>query len=752
MKACKLIGTAVSLFFLTIVGAAQVPLLHQGLIPPSIAPGSSSFTLTVHGANFGSAAVVNWNGSPRLTEIISSNQLRATINAADVGKGQTANVTVTNPGAGGGTSNVVYFPVTRPLTSIGFAFSPMYLISFNTQGMVAGDFNGDGLLDLAYAEQNNNLHVSLGKGNGTFQGAISGGAMLTPVATGDFNNDGKLDLVGNGYGLAVALGTGNGTFSVTAILNSSTEYPNTAVADFNHDGKLDVIVPGYSGWQVYFGNGDGTFTAGAQNATEVEFSSFAVGDFNGDGYVDVAGLGYSKGLVLNVFLNNGDGTFHSSGMQYNAGGAVFAADMNNDGILDLVAGPPAVTFLGNGDGTFSTVGGYTVSSGPIAGTEDFTGDGILDVGTSIDPVVVLPGTGNGEFSTAWVFYPFVVGGGPGVVGDFNNDGHMDIIADQGNGTAEVAVQIPVTLQPNEMSFAAQNVGTTSFPQNVPFVNTGWGSITINSITVGGTNGASFAQTNNCPAVLQANATCNISVTFSPKKGGNLAGTLIVNYKGLGSSQTVSLTGTGLVPPTVSLTPAKMNFGVLVLGKSSAAQTATLTNTGNQSVSISSISTAAPFAQTNNCPSTLVVGGSCQIQVTFTPSAIGTSLGSLTVTDNAAKSPQTVALGGIGTIITVSPIGVNFGNQAVGTTSSAASVTVSNVGASAVTFGSIGMTGTNPSDFAQMNNCVPGLAPNTSCTIQVVFKPTATGARAASLTITDNGGGSPQKVSLTGTGT
>ena len=163
-------------------------------------------------------------------------------------------------------------------------------------------------------------------------------------------------------------------------------------------------------------------------------------------------------------------------------------------------------------------------------------------------------------------------------------------------------------------------------------------------------------------------------------------------------------------------------------------------------------TSGAFTQTNNCPASLPVAGNCQIQVIFTPSAIGISKGSLTVTDDAANSPQTIALGGAGTIITLSPVGINFGDQKVGTTSAAASVTMSNVGTTAVTIGSVSLTGTNPGDFDQTNNCGKSLGAHTSCTIQVTFTPTATGSRSASLAVSDNGGGGPQKVSLTGTGT
>ena len=95
--------------------------------PVSAAPGSKSFTLTVYGAGFKSTAVVNWNGSPRLTEVLSANQMIATINESDVAAGTTGSITVTNSGTGGGTSNVTFFPVTVQQSSIGMSFSPNYV-------------------------------------------------------------------------------------------------------------------------------------------------------------------------------------------------------------------------------------------------------------------------------------------------------------------------------------------------------------------------------------------------------------------------------------------------------------------------------------------------------------------------------------------------------------------------------------------------------------------------------------------------
>jgi hypothetical protein len=103
-------------------------------------------------------------------------------------------------------------------------------------------------------------------------------------------------------------------------------------------------------------------------------------------------------------------------------------------------------------------------------------------------------------------------------------------------------------------------------------------------------------------------------------------------------------------------------------------------------------------------------------------------------------------------MSLSPVGVNFGDQKVGTKSAVAPATITNTGTTAVSITLISITGANAGDFSQSNNCGKGLAPKASCTINVVFDPTANGARSASLSVTDNGGGSPQTVALSGTGT
>jgi hypothetical protein len=212
---------------------------------------------------------------------------------------------------------------------------------------------------------------------------------------------------------------------------------------------------------------------------------------------------------------------------------------------------------------------------------------------------------------------------------------------------------------------------------------------------------------------------------------------------------VALTGTGTT--SVSLTPSNLTFATRMLKTKSVPQTATLTNTSSEDLTVSGISTALPFGQTNNCPSTLPVGQSGQIQVTFEPTTVGLATGTLSVTDSAPDSPQTVALSGIGTKITL-PIGVTFLNQKVGTSSTPIPVTLSNQGTLTLNISRIVIGGMNPGDFSQTNNCGSSVPGGGQCTIQVTFTPTQTGTRSAKLQVYDDVEPIPQETALGGTGT
>lgn len=244
-----------------------------------------------------------------------------------------------------------------------------------------GDVNGDGFLDLIVNDvTNNKIYTLLGKGDGTFQAPITLSLSASSLALGDFNGDGKLDLVLAGAsGLAIALGTGTGSFgSPTGVaLTGVTNIAQAIAVDVNGDGKLDVITvnQGSNNITVTLGNGNGTFQTPvnyAGNSKATQAAGLAYGDLNLDGKLDIV-TADSNGV--NVYFGNGDGSFQAA-VPYalptpNAKG-IAIADMNGDSLPDILAvadGGSAATSLayalpGTGNGLFGSPTGFTTGLDP----------------------------------------------------------------------------------------------------------------------------------------------------------------------------------------------------------------------------------------------------------------------------------------------------------------------------------------------------------------------------------------------------
>jgi hypothetical protein len=157
--------------------------------------------------------------------------------------------------------------------------------------------------------------------------------------------------------------------------------------------------------------------------------------------------------------------------------------------------------------------------------------------------------------------------------------------------------------------------------------------------------AGFAETSTCSNV-PASGTCTISVTFAPTASGDQNGTLTIGDNAQGNPHVVSLSGTGLAG-NPQLSVSSLSFTALTVGKPSAAQTITLTNSGNGSFSVASLQATGDFAETNNCTMVTANGGTCAIQVTFTPTSSGARSGTIALTDSAANGPLLVTLTGSG---------------------------------------------------------------------------------------------------------
>jgi hypothetical protein len=688
-----------------------VPLINTPLNPASIAPGGAGFTLTVNGTGFVSTSVAQWNGSVLTTHFVSGSQLTATVPASDIASAGSAWVTVTNPAPGGGTSLPAFLRIATPMTSPSFVSYSQNTIfdHFGILELLTGDFNGDRKLDLAFiadtatspSTDSYSLCIELGNGDGSFQTPVcqpfGSGQFPTQFVAGDFNGDGKLDLAvandGSGANTVfVYLGNGDGTLQQQVNSPAGSGPVALATGDFNRDGKLDLVVANVVQAQVnttfisvLLGNGDGTFQSPVTYASGLNASSLAVGDFNGDGNLDI-GLsdsenGTSPGIIY-FLAGNGDGTFqapHQAQTVSEFATISAAADFNGDGKLDLLLTDETVPsnsiLVGNGDGTFQPPVNYPFginTDGSVCRTgvvDDLNADGKLDLAFCqgnagvADVVAFQLGNGDSTFQpvtniTASTQFPI-----PGVIvtGDFTGDGRVDIVTGMFDGPPNASLLVylqgsfPVaSATPSGLTFPPQALGTSSTPQTVTLANTGTIAVTLSGVAIGGTNAASFAQTNTCGATLAGGATCQINVTFTPTTPGNPVATVSISDSSVGSPQTVFLVGSTLGPGT-SLSPSSVTFPSQYVGTSGLPQSVTLTNTGTATLSITKVAASpSDFGSLNACGSSLAAGASCAVGVFFDPTTSGTRTGTLTITDNAAGSPQTVTLTGIGEDFSVNP--------------------------------------------------------------------------------------------------
>jgi hypothetical protein len=618
-------------------------------------------------------------------------------------------------------------------SSLGWLAMPSPATGDDPQGVAAADFNGDGIPDLAVANRNDyTVTIYLGNGDGTFRpsAVISNIYSAQAIAVADFNGDGIPDLAVTNSGwdsVTILLGKGNGTFTPPVAELSTGVLPAAlAVADLNGDGIPDLAVANYADTvlSIFLGNGDGTFTTAPVVQLSATAQGVAAGDFNRDGRMDLAVAVAGPGTeMVEVLLGNGDGTFTPSPSTLSVGSypsAIASADFDGDGIPDLAVAiaysNTLAVFLGNGDGTFRPAaaspetGNYPLSL--VAA--DFNGDGIPDLAVGNDgaaTLTILLGKGDGTFTAAST--NLATGSSPDSIAaaDFNGDGFPDLAAaNEGDNTASVFL--------TQLTWSAT------------------------------------------AAVNGVNPTGAGSHLVEASYGGD------TNYSGSLSTTVPLATG-----PAIGL-PAPPSFPSEAVGISSPAQSVTVTNTGGANLTFTAIGVTGPFAisptGTTCSTSSPVAGpGTCTVAVTFTPTAAGAAPGSLSLTDNAPGSPQTLNWTATGLnpapgITTLSPASATAGSGAQTLTIngtnfvSTSTVTYNGVAHSPgfvspaqltiplstgdqATAGLYAVVVTNPTPGGGTSNSVNFTVNNPVPTVGTLSPPSAT-AGAAAQTVTINGSG------------
>lgn len=238
-------------------------------------------------------------------------------------------------------------------------------------------------------------------------------------------------------------------------------------------------------------------------------------------------------------------------------------------------------------------------------------------------------------------------------------GTFSITDDVGTQTASLSGigNSPATdaLAPLALTFAAQQLNTSSGAQQITLTNSGDTPLTLIAAQI--TSG-DFSVINACGNSLNAHSTCSLNVLFQPKNVGTITGVLTVSdqYR----SQTIALSGTGVAPPGVSLSPVSIiSFPSVGVGVTSGAQTVTLTNNGGIPLLVQNIGITGDFVilpGSDSCGSSVAVNSACTLQVAFAPTVGGPRTGTLIVTDNAPSSPQTLVLTGTGVDFSLNPNG------------------------------------------------------------------------------------------------
>jgi hypothetical protein len=451
-----------------------------------------------------------------------------------------------------------------------FASSATYAVGNQPTSLALTDLNGDGKLDVTVVNgADNNVQVLLGGGDGTFRA----GTYRVPtgpfsITSGDFNRDGIPDLaVLNGDGtVTVLLGDGHGGFKALSPFVACTSFPPLQImaADFNGDGISDLASACNNSTEqdgvvaIWAGKGDGTFQLHADVGYE-PILKIAIADINGDGIPEVIWATDDFALALDFSGNLTqiyEGTGDIDGIR--------AGDFNGDGKADLLVTGPGVVLLGDGTGSFQTF-----STGWTGGlTGDFNGDGLSDFinDPGYPPMQIISSNGDGTFVEAFVL-PSDRFGNPKALADFNGDGVLDLLT-----TPEFGAPLNVFLGQNGTfvdsgislpPFGVGDAVVADFDGNgspdVAFLDGNAGTVSILL------NKSNFKLTSTVLSEIPAKVVVGESVTFSAtvtSKQGTATGN--VTFKESGVLQTTAPLSSGVAQATLSAPTSVGTYGYTAL--------------------------------------------------------------------------------------------------------------------------------------------------------------------------------------------
>jgi hypothetical protein len=662
-------------------------------------------------------------------------------------------------------------------------FEPV--VTFGSGGgaysIAVADVNGDGKPDIVVGNGHNvgsddgSVSVLFGNGDGIFQTAVtyaSGGDDANSVTVADVNGDGKPDLIVANYCIgpsncangtvAVLLGDGDGTFEPAVSYGSGGgESVSVAVADLNRDGLPDLVVANIVSNNVgVVINNDAndlgpTATAWVSSANPSNYGQSVT--FTATVTAEVGGTPTGTVSFLDGNTSLGNSSLNSNSV----------ATLSTS---SLAVGTQSITVIYNGD-THFVPSEAPAKSQLVQGSVGRLGTSLIAfgghaLGISSAKTEALNNAGNEQMTVTSVT----------ATGDFAVQANSCMNGVKPSTHCNVNVVFtPTQLGPRSGTLTFTDNASNS-PQTAQLTGTGLSG--TNTTLVSSLNPANFDQTVTFTATVAGQSGATPTGTVGFLDGTTSLGKSSLNSSGVAtftistlSVETHSITATydgdtqfapstssilnQVVMGTVAVSPSttSLSFGDQVINTTSGPKIVVLTNTGGDTLTIGGVTVDGNFAiSENTCGATLAGGAKCSVKITFTPTMLTEQTGTITVADNAPNSPQTVTLTGKGEAQVVwSPTSMSFAAQAVGTTSAAKNVTLTNNLSTALGITSITFTGTDPGDYAQTNTCGGSVAAKGRCTISVMFTPKATGIRTGTLNVSDSANNSPQTVTSTGTG-